>query len=681
MTNDLAPDLRLDDLPVTDATRVRLIEAACKWVDAQPAPTRCMEQAAVELSARLAGLAGAAARPVSAKSMERIWYRWKRAGRSWRALVDRRTVAANRCGARTAQRSFRAHLAMLASKHPRSLRGAVRELYEEWRSGASIPGYEGLNYRQGLPLPEGWSEDNLLRCMPDKTALKVMNEGVRAAAAMLPQVYATRAGCWPCSHVLADDVWLDVEVLGYDERGQMQLGRPLQLGMLDLYTGKRLCWGTKLRTKREDGTSTGLNGDEMLCVLCDWLMNVGYSKRGTTLVVENGTATVSREVAETLALLSDGKIRVEYSGKQGMKQVGAFGGRAVGNPRHKAELESWHNLFHNYMDGFISQVGKDRKEPEALWGVREETKRMLRAGEKLPADRALLLAPFVPTMTELCDKLPQIVQAINNRTDHGLEGWAACGNTALEFSMSGREGTWEDVRTLAPDVRQMAQVLAATNPNLVRERNLSPNEAWEKSLADPQNELVRFTPAQCVALLGVARKFALRQKGGAFKLDSRSRHHRQLLFAAEVKQDPRHEHGTLLHPDRQYYGVFNPLNETLLVLDERNRVLGVAPLINRASHVDEAAKLQEFGRVMRARTAELARVENMVAPLTAERETRLAYNKDVRAGRAVDPLGLADERTLRLAHKPAKAAKPALAYVPTEEPDLPDSYEQDTPFS
>lgn len=679
MKNDLAPDLRMDDLPVPDATRLRLIEAACRWVDIQVAPTRSMEQAATELSARLAVLVGAAARPVSAKSMERIWYRWKRAGRSWQALVDRRTVAANRCGARTAQRSFRAHLAMLASKHPRSLRGAVRELYEEWRSGASIPGYEGMNYAEGLPLPDGWSEDNLLRCMPDKASLKIMTQGVRAGADTLPQVFATRAGCWPCSHVLADDVWLDVEVLGYDEHGQMQLGRPLQLGLLDLYTGKRLCWGTKLRARREDGTRTGLNGDEMLCVLCDWLVNVGYSPRGTTLVVENGTATVSREVADMLALLSGGKIRVEYSGKQGMKQVGAFGGRAVGNPRHKAELESWHNLFHNYLDAYITQVGKDRREPEKLWGVREETKKMLRAGETLPAERALLLAPFVPTMAELCDKLPQVVQAINNRTDHNLEGWAECGNTTLEFSMTGQQGTWHDVAALAPDVRAMAQTLALSKPELVRERKLSPNEAWEKSLSTPENELVRFTPAQVAALMGVARKFALRQKGGAFKLDSRSRHHRQLLFAAEVRQDPRHERGQMLPPDRQYYGIFNPLNEMLLVLDERDRALGFAPMINRASHVDDAARLREFGRVMHARTEELARVENMVAPLTAEHAARLEYNKAVRQGRAVDPLGLADEKTLRLAHKPSPKPARALAYVPTEEPDLPDSYE-DTPF-
>ena len=212
----------------------------------------------------------------------------------------------------------------------------------------------------------------------------------------------------------------------------------------------------------------------------------------------------------------------------------------------------------------------------------------------------------------------------------------------------------------------------------MRLRKLSPAEAWEASLRQPGNELVRFTPAECVALMGAHRKFKLSAKGGCFHIESRSRHHRTLLFKTEVLDG--RGHTWQLPTGQDFFGVLNPFSEELFVLDERNRVLGAAPIYHRAAHVDEAARLRVFGDVMHRRAEELARIENMVAPDTAEHSAQLEYNRRVLEGGAFDPLGLADERTTRrLANRARRAPEPEPAYRPTPDPagmGLPDAYEE-----
>ena len=125
--------------------------------------------------------------------------------------------------------------------------------------------------------------------------------------------------------------------------------------------------------------------------------------------------------------------------------------------------------------------------------------------------------------------------------------------------------------------------------------------------------------------------------------------------------------------------MLNPFSEELFVLDDKNRVLGAAPIYHRAMHVDEAAKLRVFGDVMHRRAEELARIENMVAPDTAEHLAQLEYNRAVTRGEAFDPLGLADARTTRkLAARAARTPEPEPAYLPQPESSglgLPDAYE------
>ena len=237
----------------------------------------------------------------------------------------------------------------------------------------------------------------------------------------------------------------------------------------------------------------------------------------------------------------------------------------------------------------------------------------------------------------------QVVGGINARTDHDLEGWEDCGFVEPEFSFNGRTD-WQLLSAMSAEEVQEAHALIERKPSRMRLRRLSPDEAWLRSLDMPGNELVRFTPAECVALMGAHRKFHLTQRGGCFVIDSRSRSQRKLLFKSEVvdARGNRRE----LPPGGKYDGVLNPFSEELFVLDEKERVLGAAPVYHRAAHVDEAARLRVFGDVVRRRAEELARIENMVAPDAADHAAQLEYNKRVLNGREVDPLGIHDEKTL-----------------------------------
>ena len=170
----MTENLRLDDLPLDDAARVRYIMAACQELERAMHPNNQFKTMAEKLNAKLAGLPGKAGRPVSWKSMERLYYFWKggkkdhKTGqritppRCWQAVFDGRTAPANRQQVRTGQACFKAHLALLASRHPRSLTTAVKELYKEWELGMPVPGYEGLNPTGNEKMPAGWSKRNLL---------------------------------------------------------------------------------------------------------------------------------------------------------------------------------------------------------------------------------------------------------------------------------------------------------------------------------------------------------------------------------------------------------------------------------------------------------------------------------------------------------------------------------------
>lgn len=642
----------INQLPIEQLTRLHALVAACQWVASQPRKVEALERAAVNFNGRAVA---AGWQVLSAGNMRKKYYDWQKSKQDPASLIDGRRMT-GQSKSRASSSQFIAYLALLATRHQRCNSSAIHDLYAQWRRGEQIPGYEGANHCPNLPLPKGWSVANLMRRMPDKRTLSLHRQGARASAGMMAQVYSTRAGLWPCSHVLFDDVWLDMYVSGYADDGRAQLGRPLQLGALDYYTGKRISWGTKLRSRRADGSNAGLNGDEMTLLLVQYLCTVGYSPRGTVLVVENGTASISKALEAKLLELSGGLVRVDRSGITGHRQATPHAGRGVGNPRHKAALESWHNLLHNRLDDFALASGHDRTEPEVLHGQRRLATREINALATLSPERAAMLATSAPSMLQLADKLASVVGGINARRNHELEGWQACGFEVDEYSLTGA-GAWVDASNLVPDVLQLARSLALVQPSCYNRRKMSPQEAWELSTSIPENKLIRFNPAQAVMLMGAHSKFPLAIKGGAFKISSKKRHHSELLYETCVITPE--GYALELPYGANYYGIFNPFGEALIVLDERERVLGCAKIISRVQMDDESARLQAWGRQNQRNVESMERARNHAsAPDNAQERIRQGYNAAIMAGDAMSPQERVDAKILA---KPRRSSSKGLA--------------------
>lgn len=689
--------LEIEDLALWEILRVRAVESACRWILEQPDRMKAYKIAADDLTTQLAVMAAqqnlpaSKTRKVSAKSMTRIFLRWMRGERApggdwlaeprtWQCLVDKRTLAAVARNCRTAQPIFRNFIAQLAAKHKRCLKSAHRELLTLWHTGQNIPGYTGLNYKAGLPAPAGWSYDNFVRCLPDQRTLTITRKGVREAFPMLPGTRSTRKGGWPCAIVVFDDVWLDCLAWGPAPNGKMQLGRPLQIGALDWYTGRRLVSGTKLRTLDESGQRLQLTAQEMLFVLVDYLHTVGYSERGTVLYVEHGTAAISDAIEQRLLDITAGKVQVRRPGIVGVHQPGsAFEGRGEGNFRFKTWLESWHNILHNYMDDQPLHTGHNRHEPETLHGIRRAQELLIKQMNlgKLPPEICELLLHYAPSLYELMEQLAPVVSAINNRTDHNLEGWEECGFLRTEFCVIGTE--WTPEEELQPLIRAAALAQAAQTPNIARRRRMSPEEVWHMETAKPENKLRRLSAAECCALLGPEMAFPLSMNNGYFEISAKKRHYAHLQYQTRVINAWGIEEE--LPFGEKYRGIFNPLAETLFVLDERNRCLGEAMIANKFAQVDPEAAARAIGHTAH-RIAEITgKIEAQMAPTIATEQAQLDYNAAI-LETAKNPRSLmspADARTSRrLVNRAARTPEPEAAYLPQPESSglgLPDAYE------
>lgn len=81
-------------------------------------------------------------------------------------------------------------------------------------------------------------------------------------------------------------------------------------------------------------------------------------------------------------------------------------------------------------------TGHDRTPPETLHGLAHAEDQLIKAMDKLPAERVGQLKHYMLTMAELSYELSKIVSDINARTNHKLEGWERCGYMVEELRLS-----------------------------------------------------------------------------------------------------------------------------------------------------------------------------------------------------------------------------------------------------
>src|SRR5581483_9680849 len=181
------------------------------------------------------------------KTILRKYYAAKKNGLE--ALIDRRLAGPSFWMIKKAKRISPSDAELVkfyCEKNQRSSRSAVKQLLRDWQCGR-VRTKTAVNPDTGRP--QGWSIDNLCRYAPSKFELKAVRIGRSAAKTHRPLVYTTRKGLWVGSHYMLDDMWHDCEVNSFAER---QAGRPLELCSYDLSSARKVRWGIRVRTRRDD---------------------------------------------------------------------------------------------------------------------------------------------------------------------------------------------------------------------------------------------------------------------------------------------------------------------------------------------------------------------------------------------------------------------------------------------
>ena len=382
-----------------------------------------------------------------------------------------------------------------------------------------------------------------------------------------------------------------------------------------------------------------LNQRDMRSILALWGATVGYSPKGTTLVVENGTAAISKELEDLLYHASGGLIKVDRSGIGGVRQTlkQGHGGRGVGNPRHKAALESYHNLQHNRISHLPGATGHDRTPPETLHGLVRAEEQLIKAMDKLPADKAGQLKHYMLTMDELSRELTKIVSDINTRTDHRLEGWERCGFMVEELRLSA-SASWTPSSEVEPSMAaQIIRTACETGADLVRRRRMSPSEAWACEEAKPGNRLIKLPPWCICQILGTDMARPIKVASAYIRMRDKTIRDEDLIYEARVAT-PDGAVRVLAHGT--YQGYVNPYDDNqLFVCGQDGRVIGTASLVQRVCTADTHAVEQAMGKAAGYREQQLEYARIIGANTEADIVRKREHNRRLMEGKLADHVG------------------------------------------
>lgn len=505
----------------------------------------------------------------------------------------------------------------LCLENQRKCSPAYRKFFEHFRAGDPIPGV-GPEITRCSVLPDGYSYRNLMRFAPTKFEISAARIGRSAAAQFRPKVITTRAGLKVGQHYVFDDLWHDFEVVSIGNRQRCRL---LQLHAHDVASACQFARGLKPRLRDESsGKSVQLNQDEMLFLLAHVLSEYGHHADGCVLMVEHGTAAISDAMEKLLFDLSGGKIVVDRSGIGGVAAfAGQYPGRGKGNFRFKASVESLGNLIHNETADLLSfpgQTGSNSRTnlPEELHGRQKHADILLNAIAALPASiAAQLRLPFLE-VTQAKWLVNEVMERINRRTDHDLEGWVESGNVITDLLVPG-VGIISPARylSLAAEGRAAIDAVAIPSP-----RKLTPREAFDNGRAG----LVKFRPDQIARLLLT----------GGDDLGREVKVGEDHLITFEDKNISPSPLSYLAHhftPGDKFRAAVNPWAlDTLHLFDALGGWIGQVKLWQRPAQTDIEAIKKQIGRTCQIERELLAPVAARGLALTRARLEDAKHNAD-----------------------------------------------------
>jgi hypothetical protein len=141
------------------------------------------------------------------------------------------------------------------------------------------------------------------------------------------------------------------------------------------------------------------------------------------LLVENGTATMSRAQAQYLYEISGGQIIVGWSSMEG-EFVAAWEERRAGNSNAKGGHEGYHGILKNEMGHLRGQQGKDRDHAPALdYGREKLAAKLDNIIVQLPREeRPRIITPYL-TKQQIYQETYDAMLRIHHKQDHECEGF------------------------------------------------------------------------------------------------------------------------------------------------------------------------------------------------------------------------------------------------------------------
>lgn len=594
--------------------------------------------AAIDSAAsKKAGLAMAVAigegeRGYSVQRIEAMYYDWKKSG-DWRVGIN---WAYEGTSTKSVPDAFVVFLQAQVDKRTRKMQQGLKLVRDMWRKGADIPGYgtwrqwwarenPGLTPPAYCPgFPDGWTLRNLRRYLDASKFRRIAQTiGRTAAKSHRSRQISTRKGLWRMSHVMWDDMEHNFFVNSLAEK---QAGRPLELFSHDLYTARKVRYGFRIKTAKEDGSLNKLTEKMMRMIVAATFYLDGYSPRGTVCCAEHGTAAIRDWMEKLLWEISGGLITTARSGFNGdPAHLGQYPGIRRGNPNFKASLESSNNLFQNVLDHLPGQTGKDlAHRPEGLHGLLDYNAELIAASQVMPPEIAANLQYPILTDRQLHDVLQHYYAYIENDTDHELEGWEDCGHVVQELELAGRWITQQDLLALPPAQHDMAMLLLSQGHIRTRPRQMSRREAWDRDTTG----LIRIPGYGVCAILGDDLSEERKVRESVFEFEDSEVGPGVHTYHCVVETLDGHR--LELKEGETYQTFVNPFAiGQLFVRDARGRYIGVADRVQASCRADRKSIERGMAAAAKREGELLKPLRDRQVAAVKERAERSRHNADL----------------------------------------------------
>ncbi len=450
---------------------------------------------------------------ISAERLRKRYEKWRASGREDETLIDLR-LCGGKLGRKIKPASalpesviqlYHAQRQRMADKDP--CRASWRWIITRLITGEPIAGvgtwqtlFMRLNPAEELPPscpwnyhnpPPGWSLSNF-RKLPGPTAVAdaLATDGVGAAKALLAKTAGVRID-WQTLRPM-ELVWFDDHDLDF---GCIVSGQIVRLRLImarDARTRRILSYGVRPRLKDEEGRRQSITRRDMQHLVAGLLFTFGLPKDyPILLLVENAAATIAREFHPVLDRVTQGRVKVDYTGLY--NQAVRIGGYAEkgGSPTGKANHESGFKLFDIELAHVRGQFGSNYTvKPDEVDPRMRATQNLLKdpnIAALVDSQNTALRLPF-PDLFEAHREVHLALQRIDHRTWHEMEGFL----TIHEFRFSKSDPQFRPLHSahfqfLSADLKEDIKSFLEAPENLQnrwlsygRKRSESAAECWQR---------------------------------------------------------------------------------------------------------------------------------------------------------------------------------------------------------